>query len=202
MRANTLTLLLVPVLVTGCSQDRAPEDMSGREGGASAVQSIPLPLPAEGQTGFSQLDPVEVGLVPHGEFIPPSSEPEKVTGNPGLAAGDIDGDGWVDLFVCGIDAPNALYRNLGNWKFEDVTIEAGVGCEGTRLGGATFADVDGDRDLDLLALSLQDATNALFLNDHRGIASLVRQTALKLANGCAGLAATDYESELHRRSFV
>src|SRR5688572_28199929 len=39
----------------------------------------------------------------------------------GVAAGDVDGDGWCDLFFCGLERPSVLYRNLGNWKFEDVT---------------------------------------------------------------------------------
>src|SRR5262249_43413402 len=39
----------------------------------------------------------------------------------GVAAGDFDGDGWCDLYFCGLGGRNALYRNLGNWRFQDVT---------------------------------------------------------------------------------
>jgi len=35
----------------------------------------------------------------------------------GVALADVDGDGRVDLFLCGLDSPNALYRNLGDWRF-------------------------------------------------------------------------------------
>ena len=42
----------------------------------------------------------------------------------GVAAGDYDGDGWCDLFFSGLDSENKLYRNLGNWRFEDVTTTA------------------------------------------------------------------------------
>ena len=68
----------------------------------------------------------------------------------GVAAGDFDGDGLCDLYFCAIDGTNALYRNLGNWRFENVTEKAGVGCPGWRSTGAVFADVDGDGRLDLL----------------------------------------------------
>ncbi len=39
----------------------------------------------------------------------------------GVAAGDVDGDGLADLYFCGLDGPNTLYRNLGNWHFRDTT---------------------------------------------------------------------------------
>lgn len=85
----------------------------------------------------------------------------------GVAAGDVDGDGWVDLYFCGLDTPNALYRNLGQWCFEDWTREAGVGCEDQASTGAVFADVDGDGDLDLLVNGVARGTR-LFLNDGHG----------------------------------
>jgi tetratricopeptide (TPR) repeat protein len=45
----------------------------------------------------------------------------------GMALGDYDRDGLVDILINGLDpAPNRLYRNLGNWKFRDVAREAGL----------------------------------------------------------------------------
>lgn len=72
----------------------------------------------------------------------------------GVAAGDFDGDGWCDLYFCAITRSNRLYRNRGDWRFDDVTIEAGVALPGNISTGAVFADVDGDGDLDLLVSSL------------------------------------------------
>jgi hypothetical protein len=62
---------------------------------------------------------------------------------------------------------NALYRNLGGWKFEDITQRAGVAAADRYSSGATFADVDGDNDLDLLLLATT-GPNAMFVNDGKG----------------------------------
>jgi hypothetical protein len=95
-----------------------------------------------------------------------SLESSLTTDGSGVAAGDADGDGWCDLYFCAVDGTNALYRNLGNWKFEDITASAGVGCVGQFSRGAAFADVDGDGDLDLLVNSRGGGTR-LFMNDGR-----------------------------------
>jgi hypothetical protein len=85
----------------------------------------------------------------------------------GVAAGDVDGDGWCDLYFCRLEGSNVLYRNLGDWRFEDITAAAGVSCADQYSTGAVFADVDGDGDLDLLVCAIGKGTR-LFENDGRG----------------------------------
>jgi len=65
----------------------------------------------------------------------------------GVTAGDYDGDGDTDLYVCNVGA-NVLLRNEGGGKFSQVTEEAGVGGS-VWSSGACFSDYDGDGDLDL-----------------------------------------------------
>ena len=65
----------------------------------------------------------------------------------GVAAGDIDNDGDVDLFVTNWGR-NQLWRNDGNGHFTDVTVQAGVDAPGWGVSAA-FADYDRDGDLDL-----------------------------------------------------
>lgn len=65
----------------------------------------------------------------------------------GVAAGDYDNDGWVDLYVVHWGR-NQLWRNRGDDTFEDVTTVAGVGDPGWS-SSAAFGDLDGDGWLDL-----------------------------------------------------
>ncbi len=137
-------------------------------GAKRIVQVAPLPVPQTGKTGYQSLSATEAGLVPKGAYNAPKQVGIRETGNSGLAAGDVNGDGLPDLFVCGMETANGLYLNQGNWKFKEVAEEAGVACRGWRLSGAVFADVDGDGDLDLVVTSLLDGRNFMFLNDGKG----------------------------------
>jgi hypothetical protein len=85
----------------------------------------------------------------------------------GVALGDVDGDGLVDVFFARTEGPNALYRNLGEWRFEDVTERAGIAAPDRYSSGAAFADLEGDGDLDLILLATT-GPNAIFVNDGTG----------------------------------
>jgi hypothetical protein len=85
----------------------------------------------------------------------------------GVAMGDVDGDGLTDVFLARTEGQSALYRNLGGWRFEDITATAGVGAAERHSTGAAFADIEGDGDLDLVLLATT-GPNAIFLNDGTG----------------------------------
>ncbi len=69
----------------------------------------------------------------------------------GVAAGDYDNDGDIDLYVTNLGA-NVLLRNDGTGRFEDQTAVAGVGDPGWSTAAA-FADLDRDGDLDLFVVN-------------------------------------------------
>ncbi|MEJ7609116.1 MAG: VCBS repeat-containing protein, partial [Bryobacteraceae bacterium] len=72
-----------------------------------------------------------------------------------VCAGDIDNDGFEDLFVT-YWGYNALFHNLGNGRFEDIAAKTGVAGSGKEWSsGCTFLDYDRDGILDLFVASYQ-----------------------------------------------
>lgn len=87
----------------------------------------------------------------------------------GVALGDVSGDGLVDIFVTSNKGGNHLYLNEGNFKFKDVTKEAGVGDHAGWTTGVTMADVNGDGRLDIYVCTVGgykglQSHNELFIN--------------------------------------
>jgi hypothetical protein len=93
----------------------------------------------------------------------------------GMALFDYDNDGLIDIYflngaplkgtVVSRPLKNALYRNLGNWTFADVTEAAGVGDAGYGLG-VVAGDYDSDGDLDLYISNF--GRNVLYVNNGDG----------------------------------
>lgn len=96
----------------------------------------------------------------------------------GVAAGDYDADGWVDLYVLsGTRAPNRLMRNRGDSTFEDVAMSAGVDILGQRGAGPLFGDYDGDGWLDLFLGGVEGTKPQLFRNRGDGTFANATQAA-------------------------
>jgi hypothetical protein len=111
----------------------------------------------------------------------------------GVAAGDVDGDGWCDLYFCSLDGDNALYRNLGGWRFDNITRRAGVACPNLDAMAAAFADIDGDHDLDLLVNTLGNGTK-VFQNDGKGVFSeMTERSGLGSRRGSMSMALGDVD---------
>jgi len=69
----------------------------------------------------------------------------------GVATGDYDNDGDIDLYVTNLGT-NVLYENDGSGRFEDVTARTGVG-DPSWSTAAAFLDLDSDGDLDLFVVN-------------------------------------------------
>ncbi|UCF80521.1 MAG: VCBS repeat-containing protein [Acidobacteriota bacterium] len=155
-----------------------------------------LPAPGDASPGFTRLPSAQTGIA----FVNHVTD-EQVMDNElymygsGVAAGDVDGDGLCDLYFCRIDGDNVLYRNLGGWRFEDVTASAGVACPDRFSTGAVFADVDGDGDLDLLTTAL-GGPNACFRNDGGGkFREVTEEAGLQSNLGSTTMALADVDGD-------
>jgi hypothetical protein len=89
-----------------------------------------------------------------------------IYGHNGVSVGDIDGDGYDDLYVCQPGGlPNRLYRNRGDGTFEDITEGSGVGVL-DNTACALIVDIDNDGRQDLIVVRATGPM--LFLNEGDG----------------------------------
>ncbi len=96
----------------------------------------------------------------------------------GVAIGDVNNDGWADIYATSNFEENHLYLNKGKntddrWKFDDVTGPSGTGGTKAWSTGATFADVNGDGLMDIYVCNAGNIKgdrrgNELFINQGIG----------------------------------
>lgn len=194
-------------------------------GGVSLSGAVPSPSrkafnpPSQspGATLFHRMAPESTGLVVNNAYDDSrmwTSRYRAFMGGgmgSGVAAGDYDGDGQVDLYVSTKTRPGRLFRNQGNWKFIDVTETAGVVEEGALLGwlkgtvksqdaviwrqGATFVDINNDALPDLY-ICRNNAPNLLYINQGDGtFKEEAQKRGLAVVDGSVMGAFADYDGD-------
>ncbi|RPA67328.1 hypothetical protein EF405_15760 [Cyclobacteriaceae bacterium YHN15] len=88
----------------------------------------------------------------------------------GVALGDINNDGLVDIYFTSNQGENKLYLNQGDFQFQDISSSAGVTGDGGWSTGVTMADVNGDGLLDIYVCQVGDykgleGKNKLYINN-------------------------------------
>ena len=196
-RRTVQSALRCCLLVAVVTAARGEAGITGRP---LAVRSSP-----RGATMFTQLAPEETGVRTTNDYADPRMwnqlyhEFELGPIGTGVAIGDFDGDGRPDIFVVSKTESCRLFRNLGNFKFEDVTDKAGVGDKGEAAQiwkqGATFVDVNNDGRLDLYVCR-HGAPNLLYINQGDGTCKeMAHAYGLDLKDGSLMAAFCDYDRD-------
>jgi hypothetical protein len=121
---------------------------------------LKLLTPDESGVHFTNIVPGDPELKPESRLFTIASG--------GVALGDVNGDGLVDIYLtCFLDK-NKLYINKGNLKFEEAPASAGVSDSSGFGFGATMVDIDADGDLDIYVTKYNKEPNKLFVNDGKG----------------------------------
>ena len=154
------------------------------------------PLTVEGgDDGFTAVPPSWSGIdfanaLSDASFI----ENQMRANGSGVAAGDVNGDGRPDIYLARLEGPNALYLNLGDWRFRETAVESGVAAGDRFSTGATLVDLDGDEDHDLILTSIE-GPKSVFLNDGAGGFTETPEAGLLDSRGGTSSALADIDGD-------
>ncbi len=128
----------------------------------------PLSVRASSGPGFTPVPASRIGILFTNTLTQArAAQFQNLMNGSGVCAGDVNGDGNTDLYLCNRQGANGLFLGSGGGVFTNATVLETTACTNQTSSGALFADVDGDRDLDLVVNSF-DGPNSLFLNDGLG----------------------------------
>jgi hypothetical protein len=124
-------------------------------------------------TLFNELPPSRTGIyfnnkITESDTLNPMDETNIYNGG-GIGVGDFNNDGLQDLYFAGNQVSNKLYLNKGDFKFRDVTAEAGVDGGGRWSKGISVVDINNDGWMDIYVSVTMDKNperrrNLLYVN--------------------------------------
>ena len=130
MRGRSLWPMIGALLITAC-RDHTPTVGAWEQGEGFRWRALDVGDAAlsarDASAGFTALTPSRTGVT-HAYVL----DAQRALTNrdlligAGVAAGDIDGDGYPELFAASVSGRATLYRNRGGFSFEDVTVSSGM----------------------------------------------------------------------------
>ena len=173
LRLPIIVFFLIGLGGTSC--DSPPDDNEQLPSIAvtpGSIEQQPLKKFVAGDKGkplFSRMNPDVTGVdfTLRSSFEKNAKEFMFITPLGGVCTGDYDADGLPDIYLTNATGGNRLFRNTGGFRFEDVTVAAGLEDDQFWGTGASFIDIDNDGDLDLFACGY-DRPNKCFINDGNG----------------------------------
>jgi hypothetical protein len=128
----------------------------------------------------------------------------------GVAFGDLDNDGWTDIFVANDNAEQQLFQNKRDGTFEDVALPSGTAFDekGRRFSGMgiDIADYDGDGQQDIIITALSNETYPLYRNMGDWVFDYVTQASgiaqISILGSGWGIKFADVDNDGRRDVFV
>lgn len=118
----------------------------------------------------------------------------------GVAVGDINNDGLIDIYLTANQAPGALYLNKGDFKFEDITAQSGIDTKSGWKTGVNMADINGDGFIDIYICRAggglaAERTNLVYINN-RDLTFVERSAELGLVDSNHSISANIFDYDL------
>ena len=172
-----LSLLVVSAaIIAGCTREaekKAPAAAPARAlPGTGSIELKPLAARAaraEGAPMFEEVPAAHSGVTFMPDFDPMLYDMSlmRLNAGGGICTADFTGDGRCDFYVTSPKGSGALYENLGDFKFRDITDAAGIKDKEHWGTGAQGVDVDNDGDMDLFVCGYR-CPSRLWINDGKG----------------------------------
>ncbi len=185
--------IVTVIAIVGCTD--SPADWTQRDG----FRYQELNVQGRSLTGFTEVNSRRSGIMAVNAVSQDAIVANRhMMHGSGIAIGDVSGDGLPDVYVARLSAPDVLYQNLGDWKFENISVRAGLDSTARATAGVVMADLDGDYDLDLL-LTMPHGPGAVYRNLGGGRFELVPNASglnSSYASTTAALADIDHDGDL------
>ena len=144
---------------------------------------------------FQLLSPSQTGIDFINSWLTAEKFPDGLANSficSGVAIGDYDNDGRPDIFLTRQHDGGRLYRNLGEFRFEDVTTQVNIDPKGMWSTGVTFVDLNGDGQLDLYVCGYV-SPNRLYINNGGSFTEQAAKYGLDFKGPTVQAAFADYD---------